>query len=105
MKPAELFPDGPDSMIVNGQTVRKGTIGAFIQNALALSDPSIDTTTRQRIEDDLINLLPNMEALQAFEVFEIRDPRLQELVASNRTQSTTGAEHKRHRCANRFTNV
>jgi hypothetical protein len=82
MKPNELLPDGVDSMEINGQTVRKGTIGAFIQNALALGDTAIDAGARQALEADLLELLPSMKALQVFEVFEIRDPEVRELVVS-----------------------
>ena len=82
MKPHELLPDGLDSLDLNGQTVRKGTIGAFIQNALALADPRTETNARQILESETLELVPSMQALQIFEIFDIRDAELRRLVAS-----------------------
>ena len=82
MKPHELLPDGLDSLDLNGQTVRKGTIGAFIQNALALADPRTETSTRQTLEAETLELIPSMQALQLFDIFDIRDSELRRLVAS-----------------------
>jgi hypothetical protein len=80
MKPDELIPDGIDGRNFNGRHVRKGTIGAFIQNALILADPATDDTTRQNCRKDLLSLIADLEALQVFDVFELRDPELKKLV-------------------------
>ena len=82
MKPHELLPDGLDSLFLGGQTVRKGTIGAFIQNALALADPRTETNARQILEAETLELIPSMQALQLFDIFDIRDGELRKLVAS-----------------------
>lgn len=80
MKPNELIPDGVDGRKFKGRYVRKGTIGAFIQNALILADKRTDETTRQHCREDLRRLIADLEALQVFEVFELRDPELKKLV-------------------------
>jgi hypothetical protein len=80
MKPNELIPDGVDGGLFKGRYVRKGTIGAFIQNALLLADTTTDETTRQKCREDLLSLIADLEALQVFDVFELRDPELKKLV-------------------------
>jgi hypothetical protein len=80
MKPDELIPDGVDGGDFNGRYVRKGTIGAFIQNALTLTDTTADEATRQQCREDLLSLIADLEALQVFDVFELRDPELKKIV-------------------------
>ena len=82
MKPYELLPGEIDSVTVDGQVVRKGTIGAFIQNALILANSVMDADTREAIETDLLELIPSMKILQVFEVFELRDRSLNQLIKS-----------------------
>ena len=50
MRAESLFPDGLDSVEVDGVRVRKGSIAAFIYNALAstASTPARRATTRRQ---------------------------------------------------------
>lgn len=50
LKPEDIFPTGVDTAIVNGKTVRKGTIAAFIANADILEN---DAASHQEKEDAL----------------------------------------------------
>ena len=40
VRPEDILPDGVDSAAVNGKTVRKGTIAAFLANADILDNPT-----------------------------------------------------------------
>jgi hypothetical protein len=80
MNSREFFPDGQDTLQLENQTVRKGTIGAFIQNSLALRNTELDAKSRKLIINDIINSVAQMKATKAFEVFEIRDPEVRQLV-------------------------
>jgi hypothetical protein len=93
VRPKDLFPDGRDSVEVDGVEVRKGSIRAFIYNALALErlDPRSDDYRRAAAE--LRELVPTLEAVRVFDVFGLRSDRVAEIVAqpsrsSNATSST-----------------
>ncbi len=80
MNSREFFPDGQDTVQIDNQSVRKGTIGAFIQNTLALRNTELDVEARRSIVSDIITSVASMKATKAFEVFEIRDPEVKGLV-------------------------
>ena len=84
MRAQDILPDHVNSGEFNGVTVRKGTVGAFLANARALRAEG--TTEQQRAEAraDIIEAVPAMAALGIFDVFEISDPALRELVAQRR---------------------
>ncbi len=64
--------------------MRKGSVGAFLVNAQLLQDPNATTEARQAAERDLVSLLPVLEALGLFDVFELRSPTLRDEVARHR---------------------
>ena len=87
MRPEDLFPDGPDSMDVDGVPVRKGSIASFIYNALALDrlDPS-SAEYRQALAG-IRDLVPVLRAVHVFEVFSLRSERVAEVVRETDPQS------------------
>ena len=77
MRAEELLPDDVNQGEINGVTVRKGSVGAFLANARTLTDPAAEA--RAIAEHDLAALLPALRALGLFEVLQIRDERLRAL--------------------------
>ncbi|MGJ7524986.1 hypothetical protein [Variovorax sp. GB1P17] len=84
MQAQDVLPDGQDFVVRNGLTLRKGSVGAFLVNAQLLQDPNATPEARQAAEQDLIALLPALEALGLFDVFELRSPALRDEVARHR---------------------
>ncbi|MCR6477133.1 hypothetical protein NU688_13305 [Variovorax sp. ZS18.2.2] len=84
MQAQDVLPDGQDFVIRNGLQLRKGSVGAFLVNAQLLQDPSATAEAKQAAERDLIDLLPALEALGLFDVFELRSPTLRDEVARHR---------------------
>ena len=84
MQAQDVLPDGQDFVVRNGLTLRKGSVGAFLVNAQLLQDPNATLEARQAAERDLIALLPALEALGLFDVFELRSPALRDEVARHR---------------------
>lgn len=80
MQPHDILPDHQNDVQVNGLTVRKGSVGAFLANARAWQDPASDPDTRATAEADLRALLPGLHALGLFQVLAARDPALQRLI-------------------------
>lgn len=80
MRAHDILPDHLDEIRINGTVVRKGSVGAFLTNAAAFSDPTLTDAARQAVLDDIEAALPALRALGLFEVLEIRDPQLRAFV-------------------------
>ena len=76
----DLLPDDIDQAKFGGQSVRKGSVGAFLANARTLTDPTATIEARAAAERDIIELLPALRALGLFDVLEIRDKDLRAFV-------------------------
>jgi hypothetical protein len=46
MKAQDVLPDGADFTVVNGRTLRKGSVGAFLANVRILEDASASAADR-----------------------------------------------------------
>lgn len=84
MKPHDILPDDTNSVVLDGVTVRKGTVGAFIVNARVLADEGSDAAARAAALEDALALVPAMERLGVFDVFRISDESLAAAVAAVR---------------------
>lgn len=84
MKAQDIIPDGQDFTVIDGHTVRKGSVGAFLANARVLEDPNATADERRIARDDLAALTPTLDALGLFDVFELRSPALRDEVARHR---------------------
>jgi hypothetical protein len=80
MKPEDIIPDDQNTVDASGLTVRKGSVAAFVANALVFSDPNSSPTQRQEAKADMIALVPALAAVKLFEVFSVRDPEIAALV-------------------------
>ncbi|XVU28938.1 hypothetical protein ACQPZJ_18325 [Actinoplanes sp. CA-054009] len=81
VKPEDMLPDNVDVGTWKGVEVRKGTIAAFIENARALNMLEPGTAAYDEVAAQLRATVPALEAVGVFEVFELRTPRLRELLA------------------------
>lgn len=84
MKPETMLPDHIDTVQAHGITVRKGSVGAFLASWRVLSDPAQSDKSRAAAKEDLIALIPALNALGLFDVLEPRHPELRELIAQGR---------------------
>lgn len=76
ISPKDVLPDQVDRAEVNGVMVRKGTVAAFLQNAMRWSDTATPAKDRDAFEREITNSIPALQALGVFSVFELRDERL-----------------------------
>ncbi len=84
MKAQDLIPDGQDFAVINGLPLRKGSVGAFLANARILEDANASAEDLQAARQDLCALIPTLDALGLFDVFELRSPALRAEVAGHR---------------------
>jgi hypothetical protein len=81
MRAEDFLPDNENRMQTpDGKIVRKGTIGAFLANALIWSDAGTATVAREGVEKDIIDSLPALRSLGLFDVCAVRDEALQRLI-------------------------
>lgn len=76
MRAEQILPDHVDQVDINGTTVRKGTVAAFLANARIWSDEGASEEARAYAEADIVEGLPALRAIGLFEVLEIRDVSL-----------------------------
>jgi hypothetical protein len=84
MRAQDILADHADEVQINGTTIRKGSVGAFLANAVALRDPAVTGAAREAVLDDVAAALPALRALGLFDVLEIRDPQLRAFVEAAR---------------------
>jgi hypothetical protein len=83
MRAEDILPDDINQASVNGVTVRKGSIGAFLANARVLADPAASAEARAVAEHDIIEGLPALRALGLFDLLQIRDAGLRAFVEAH----------------------
>jgi len=81
MRAQDILPDDVNQSDMNGTTVRKGTVGAFLVNARAWCASATSDADRREAEQHMLEALPALHALGLFEVLAIRDERLRTLLA------------------------
>ncbi len=82
MHAQDILPDHSNELQIDGTTIRKGTVGAFLANAATLRQADLSDLQRQQALNDIIAALPALKALGLFETLEIRDPQLRDFVES-----------------------
>jgi hypothetical protein len=83
MRADQILPNHVDHVEVEGVTIRKGTIAAFLANARVLTDRASDATAREQAEADLAAILPALRATGLFEMLEVRDAALRSWIESH----------------------
>ncbi len=79
----DVLPDHLDRAEVAGIMVRKGTVAAFVRNAMKWSDPSTANSERQDLEREMAGSVEALRVLGVLTVFEIRDERLRAFIDSH----------------------
>ena len=82
MRPEDILPDAVNHTSINGLTIRKGTVAAFVANARVLLDDAAPPEARAAAESAARGALPALRALGVLEVFMPRDPRLVAWIAA-----------------------
>jgi hypothetical protein len=78
--PEHLMPDDQNFAELNGLTIRKGTMGAFLANLRILSGMPSDAPGREAILEQLREGIPTMRENGLFELFTFRSPELAEAI-------------------------
>lgn len=81
MSPENVLPDDVDRLGIDGVSVRKGTVAAFVANArqLDLMDPS--SAEHAAVVGQMRELVPAMRAVGLFDIFEPVSERVRAVIA------------------------
>ncbi|WP_273742520.1 hypothetical protein [Burkholderia mallei] len=80
MKAEAVLPDHVNRVEIDGVSIRKGTVAAFLASARVWTDAQAAAHAREEAERDLFDTLPSLRVLGLFDVLEIRDARLRAFV-------------------------
>jgi len=80
MRAEDILPGHQNQVDLDGVTIRKGSVGAFLANARVWCDPAAGAAQKESAGRDIIELLPALRALGLFDVFAVRDSALRRLV-------------------------
>lgn len=81
MRAEDVLTDQQNQGQFNGVTVRKSTVGAFLANARLWLDDASSIDEKAVAERDIVDALPALHALGLFDILQVRDSALRELVA------------------------
>lgn len=80
MKAEDVLPDNINSANFGDMQIRKGTIAAFLSNAMSFSNSASSSEQRQQAQDMIIEALPALKALHVFDVLTITDTNLRAVI-------------------------
>ncbi|WOD30018.1 hypothetical protein RYH70_08060 [Alloalcanivorax xenomutans] len=84
MRANDILPDEQSTLNLDGVTIRKGSVGAFLVNARLWLDPATPEPQRREAERDLAELLPALEAPGLFDILQVRQPSLRQWLDDQR---------------------
>lgn len=83
MQAHDILPGHQNQVELNGVVIRKGSVGAFLANATAWLDTHSTAAQRAEAERDMIAALPALRALGLFNILQIKDDALQQLLQAH----------------------
>lgn len=81
VRPEDVLPEGIDSTAINGLTVRKGSVAAFVANALRLGDLTEGTPEYAALVAQMRELAPALRTIGLLDVFRPRSPAVERILA------------------------
>ena len=82
VRPQDVLAPGVEHVTIDGVEVRKGTVGAFVTNAMMLEQLDPSGAEYSAVLDVLRELAPKLRAVGLLDVFIPRSPRIAELFES-----------------------
>ena len=80
VSPQDILPDGMDSTQIQGKTVRKGTIAAFLANIKIFEDPDSSEVQKQEILTTLRNLAPSVITIGLHKYVTFKNPQIEKIL-------------------------
>jgi len=79
MRPEDVLPDQESFITQGGRKIRKGSVAAFMANIRILQNEAAKAE-HATAKVHMLGLMPTMQALGFFELFEIRDENIRRII-------------------------
>ncbi|MFL9836220.1 hypothetical protein ABS768_01845 [Flavobacterium sp. ST-75] len=83
MKAEELLPDNQNQVTINGQEIRKGSIGAFLLNCKTVINLDKNSNEYKTAMSNIKEQALLLEKIGLFEVFEVKIPEIREALINS----------------------
>lgn len=87
MQPEQMIPDEKNTVTLNGITVRKGSVAAFMANIEIIEREKSNSDIYQEALTDLLSLIPVIEGTGFFRLFTIKSARIREIIEAEKLQT------------------
>lgn len=91
IRPEDILPDGLDSTVIHGKTVRKGTIASFLAHAELLERENITEAQKQDIYHAMKALAPAVVAIGLHKHVVFKNNKIEQLLVD---AEMTGGENQ-----------
>lgn len=82
VRPEDVLPDGADTTIINGKTLRKGTIAAFLANIEILENPQVTEQQKQDALDTMKELAPAVVSIGLHKHVIFKNPQIEKILVN-----------------------
>lgn len=83
IRPEDILPDGIDKIAIDGQTVRKGTIAAFLLNTEILENPAATEKQKQEAKNLMKELAPAVIAIGLHKHVVFKNPEAEKILTDH----------------------
>lgn len=83
VRPEDVLPDGIDNIAIDGKTVRKGTIAAFLSNTEILENPAATEIQKQAAKDLMKELAPAVIAIGLHKHVVFKNPEAEKILVES----------------------
>lgn len=80
VKPEDVLADGVDTTHINGKTIRKGTVAAFLANIEIMEDGNASEQIRQGATNMIKELAPAIVTLGLHKHVLFRNPQIEQIL-------------------------
>lgn len=80
VRPEDILPDGQDSTTMQGQSVRKGTVAAFLANTEILEDVNSNQAQKQAAMQMLQKLAPAVIAIGLHKHVTFKNSQIEQIL-------------------------
>jgi adenylate cyclase class IV len=83
MKPEDILKENENFVTIQGQEIRKGSIGAFMENCKIINQDNQSSEEYKTAIEDIKEQAGLLKKIGLFDIFEIKSSRLREIIGVN----------------------
>lgn len=83
IRPEDILPNGEDTTVMNGRTVRKATVAAFLKNIEMYEDLNATDEQKQQALHIMKELAPDVNAIGLRKHVTFKNPKIEQILVDN----------------------